>query len=29
MPAVEGVTEETVRLIVSYIREMQRANGIE
>ncbi len=29
MPAVEGVTEETVGLIVSYIREMQRANGIE
>jgi mono/diheme cytochrome c family protein len=29
MPAVEGVTEEMVVLIVSYIRELQRANGIE
>lgn len=29
MPPVKGVTEETVGLIVSYIRELQRANGIE
>lgn len=29
MPPVEGVTEETVGLIVSYIRELQRANGID
>lgn len=29
MPPVEGVTEETVALIATYIRELQRANGIE
>ncbi|GGH18387.1 Cytochrome c [Cribrihabitans marinus] len=29
MPPVEGMTDETVALIVTYIRELQRANGIE
>lgn len=29
MPPVEGITDETVALIVTYIRELQRANGIE
>jgi len=29
MPPVEGITEETVALIAGYIRELQRANGIE
>lgn len=29
MPPVEGTTDETVALIVTYIRELQRANGIE
>lgn len=29
MPPVEGITDETVRLIATYVREMQRANGIE
>ena len=29
MSPVEGITEETARLIVSYIRELQRANGID
>ncbi|WP_375255445.1 c-type cytochrome [Yoonia sp.] len=28
MPAVEGLTDGDVKLIVAYIREMQRANGI-
>ena len=29
MPPVEGITEETVRLIATYVREIQRANGIK
>ena len=29
MPPVEGITEKTVALIATYIRELQRANGIE
>ncbi len=29
MPPVEGIAEETVALIATYIRELQRANGIE
>jgi len=29
MPPVEGITEDTVALIATYIRELQRANGIE
>ncbi|MSU92122.1 c-type cytochrome [Rhodobacteraceae bacterium 2CG4] len=29
MPPVEGITDETVALIVAYVRELQRANGIE
>lgn len=29
MPPVEGMTDETVTLIVNYIRELQSANGIE
>ena len=28
MPPVEGVTDGEVKLVVSYIRELQRANGI-
>ena len=28
MPAVEGVTDGDVKLVVAYIRELQRANGI-
>lgn len=28
MPPVEGVTEEDVAKIVTYVRELQRANGI-
>lgn len=29
MPPVEGIKEKTVALIATYIRELQRANGIE
>lgn len=29
MPPVEGVTREDVGMIVSYVRALQRANGIE
>lgn len=29
MPPVEGITEGEVRLVTQYIRELQRANGIE
>lgn len=29
MPPVEGITEKEVELIATYIREVQRANGIE
>lgn len=29
MPPVEGIDEQTVGLIATYIRELQRANGIE
>lgn len=29
MPPVEGMTDETVALIVTYIRELQRTSGIE
>lgn len=29
MPPVEGIEAETIGLIVSYIRELQRANGID
>ena len=29
MPPVEGITEKEVELIATYIREIQRANGIE
>ncbi len=29
MPPVEGVTEDDMRYIVAYIREMQAANGIQ
>ena len=29
MAPVEGLTREDVALIVAYIRELQRANGIE
>ncbi len=29
MPPVEGITDETVTLILTYVRELQRANGIE
>lgn len=29
MPAVEGVSEPEVTSIVAYVRELQRANGIE
>ena len=28
MPPIEGVTEEQVKLITLYVRELQRANGI-
>lgn len=28
MPAVEGVSEQDVDMIVRYVRELQRANGI-
>ena len=28
MPAVEGVTDGDVKLVVAYIRELQRTNGI-
>lgn len=28
MPAVEGVTDGDVKMIVAYVRELQRANGI-
>ena len=28
MPAVEGITRGDVTMIVAYIRELQRANGI-
>ena len=28
MPAVEGLTRADVKMIVAYIRELQRANGI-
>ena len=28
MPAVEGLTRTNVKMIVAYIRELQRANGI-
>lgn len=28
MPAIEGLTEGDVKMIVAYIRELQRANGI-
>ena len=28
MPAVEGVTDADVKMIVAYVRELQRANGI-
>ena len=29
MPAVDGVTDGDVKMIVAYVRELQRANGIE
>ena len=29
MPAVEGVTDRQIEWIVTYVRELQRANGIE
>jgi len=29
MPPVEGITDDSIRLIAGYIRELQRANGIE
>ena len=29
MPPVEGITPETVTLIAAYVRELQRANGID
>ncbi|WP_165354822.1 hypothetical protein [Tropicimonas sp. IMCC6043] len=29
MPSVDGVSEQDVARIASYIRELQRANGIE
>ncbi|SFI54711.1 c-type cytochrome [Jannaschia pohangensis] len=29
MPAVEGVTRADVEMIVAYVRELQRANGIQ
>jgi cytochrome c553 len=28
MPAVEGLTDGDVKMVVAYIRELQRANGI-
>lgn len=28
MPAVEGVTDGDVKMIIAYVRELQRANGI-
>jgi len=28
MPAVEGLTRADVKMIIAYIRELQRANGI-
>lgn len=28
MPTVEGVTDGDVKMIVAYVRELQRANGI-
>ncbi|NNG03558.1 MAG: cytochrome c [Inquilinus sp.] len=28
MPAVEGITDEQVRFVIHYVREMQRANGV-
>jgi cytochrome c2 len=28
MPAIEGVTQDDVRKVIAYIRELQRANGI-
>lgn len=29
MPAVEGITRDEVTMIIAYIRELQRANGID
>lgn len=29
MPPVEGVTDADVKMVVAYVRELQRANGIE
>lgn len=29
MPPVEGVTQGDVKMVVAYVRELQRANGIE
>jgi hypothetical protein len=29
MPAIEGMTPEKVAKVVAYIREIQRANGID
>lgn len=29
MPPVEGVTEGEVKMVVAYVRELQRANGID
>lgn len=29
MPPVEGITDAEVKLIVAYVRELQRANGIK
>jgi len=28
MPAVEGLTRGDIKMIIAYIRELQRANGI-
>ncbi len=29
MPPVEGITQAEVKSIVTYVREVQRANGID
>ena len=29
MPPVEGFTQGDVKMVVAYVRELQRANGIE